>query len=134
MLGEAEEEVAARAERLRSLLASEGVAARVVSTVARVGGGALPLRELPSRAVFVPGTPAEPFGAALRAEGGEATPVVGRLEDDELLLDLRAVSEADMPALADAVLAGLRAVPRSLPQVLPREPSKVSGRTSSGSF
>ena len=82
----------------------------------------------------MPGTPAEPFAAALRAEGGEATPVVGRIEDDELLLDLRAVREADMPALADAVLAGLRAVPRALPQFLRREPPKAPGRTSSGSF
>jgi len=133
MLAQTEEEVAARAERLRGLLASEGVAARVVSTIARVGGGALPLRELPSVAVLVPGTPAEPFAAALRAEGGEGTPVVGRIEDDELLLDLRAVAEADMPALAEAVLAGLRAVPRALPQFLRREPPQASGRTSSGS-
>ncbi len=141
MLAEAEEGVVARAERLRSLLTSEGVAARVVSPVARVGGGALPLRELPSRAVLVPGTAAEPFAAALRAEGGETTPVIGRVEDDELLLDLRAVAEADMPALADAILAGLRAVPRSLPQFLSHESSeasgkasgKASGRTSSGS-
>ena len=86
----------ARAERLAAAI---GPAATVVPAVARVGGGALPLLELPGPAVAVPGAP-EPLAARLRA--GDP-PVIGRIEDDRLLLDPRTLSDDELPLIARAL-------------------------------
>ena len=64
MLHEPVESVRARAERLAELVGGE-----VEETVARVGGGALPLAELPSAACAVEEALAEPLRAR-RASGG----------------------------------------------------------------
>jgi L-seryl-tRNA(Ser) seleniumtransferase len=85
--------VRGRAERLAGL-----VGGRVEETVARVGGGALPLAELPSFACAVE----ESLAAPLRAG---STPVVGVVRDGALLLDCRTLSDADVDEVAGAVLA-----------------------------
>jgi len=91
MLREDVETVRARAERLASL-----VGGSVEQTVGRVGGGALPLAELPSFACAVE----ESLAAALRA--GEP-PVVGIVRDDKLLLDCRTLSDDEIDEVAAAV-------------------------------
>ncbi len=93
MLVEPAEDVRGRAERLAALV--EG---RVEETVGRVGGGALPLAELPSFACAVE----EDLASQLRS--GEP-PVVGVVRDGVLLLDCRTLSEADVDEVARAVLA-----------------------------
>jgi L-seryl-tRNA(Ser) seleniumtransferase len=91
MLGEHAEVVRARAERLASLVG--GV---VEETVARVGGGALPLAELPSFACAVE----ESLAAPLR-EGDP--PVVGIVRDGRLLLDCRTLRDDEIEEVAAAV-------------------------------
>jgi L-seryl-tRNA(Ser) seleniumtransferase len=93
MLAEPVEDVHGRAERLAGL-----VDGRVEETVGRVGGGALPLAELPSFACAVE----EELAAPLRS--GEP-PVVGVVRDGVLLLDCRTLSETDVDEVARAVLA-----------------------------
>jgi L-seryl-tRNA(Ser) seleniumtransferase len=93
MLVEPVSRVRGRAERLARL-----VGGRVEETVARVGGGALPLAELPSFACAVE----ESLAAPLRAG---APPVVGVVRDGALLLDCRALSDAEVDEVAGAVLA-----------------------------
>ena len=93
MLREPVEDVRARAERLAQ--AAGGV---VEETVARVGGGALPLAELPSFACAV----AEELGAALRAH---EPPVIAVVRDGRTLLDCRTLSDAEADEVATAVLA-----------------------------
>jgi L-seryl-tRNA(Ser) seleniumtransferase len=93
-------ELQVMAERLA---AGIGEAARVVSTVARVGGGALPLAELPGPAVALAGSPA-PLAAALRA--GEP-PVVARIHDGEVLLDPRTLAAGELESLAGAARRAL---------------------------
>jgi L-seryl-tRNA(Ser) seleniumtransferase len=66
--------------------------------VARVGGGALPLAELPSFACAVE----EALAAPLRT--GDP-PVVGVVRDGRLLLDCRTVSDAEVEEVAAAVTA-----------------------------
>jgi L-seryl-tRNA(Ser) seleniumtransferase len=85
--------VRARAERLASLVRGE-----VEATTARVGGGALPLTELPSFACAVE----EGLAAALRA--GEP-PVIAIVRDGRCLLDCRTLSDAEIDEAAAAVLA-----------------------------
>jgi L-seryl-tRNA(Ser) seleniumtransferase len=93
MLNEPVETVRARAERLAAAVGGE-----VEKTVARVGGGALPLAELPSVACAVE----EGLAAPLR--GGEP-PVVGVLRDGRLLLDCRTLTDAEAEEVAAAVAA-----------------------------
>jgi L-seryl-tRNA(Ser) seleniumtransferase len=91
MLNELPEAVRARAERLAKLTGGT-----VEETVARVGGGALPLAELPSFACAVD----ESLAAPLRQ--GEP-PVVGVVRDGRLLLDCRTLADADLDEVAAAV-------------------------------
>jgi len=93
MLDEPAGVVRARAERLASLTGGE-----VEETVARVGGGALPLAELPSFACAI----AEELAAPL--QHGEP-PVVGIVRDGRLLLDCRTVSDTELDEVAAAVNA-----------------------------
>jgi L-seryl-tRNA(Ser) seleniumtransferase len=93
MLFEPVAAVRARAERLAGLV--EG---SVEETVGRVGGGALPLAELPSFACAIE----EGLAGALRA--GEP-PVVGVVRDGRLLLDCLTLTDVEVDEVADAVLA-----------------------------
>jgi len=95
-----------RAEALCARLAAAGIEASVLGTDASAGGGAFPTRRIPSAAVALGGDAAA-HEARLRAAGAGALPVVGRIADGRLLLDLRSVPDADDDALAAAVLAAL---------------------------
>jgi L-seryl-tRNA(Ser) seleniumtransferase len=91
MLSEDAGAVRARAERLAALVGGE-----VEETVGRVGGGALPLAELPSFACALE----ESLAAPLRT--GEP-PVVGIVRDGKLLLDCRTLADDDVDEVAAAV-------------------------------
>src|SRR3954454_12358460 len=86
-----DEGVRGRAERLASLTGGT-----VEETVARVGGGALPLAELPSFACALE----EGLAAPLRAAD---PPVVGIVRDGRLLLDCRTLADEDVDEVARAV-------------------------------
>ena len=91
MLREPAEVVRARAERLAA-----AVGGSVEATSARVGGGAMPLAELPGFACAVE----EELAAALRA--GEP-PVVAVVRDGRALLDCRTLTDAEADEVAQAV-------------------------------
>jgi L-seryl-tRNA(Ser) seleniumtransferase len=98
MLDEPLEEVRARAERLAGLVGGE-----VEETVARVGGGALPLAELLSAACAVE----EALAVQLRLGN---PPVVGIVRDGRLLLDARTLRAEEVEEVARAVLQARRAL------------------------
>jgi L-seryl-tRNA(Ser) seleniumtransferase len=93
MLREPADSVRSRAERLAALVGGE-----VEETVARAGGGALPLAELPSFACAVE----EELGGKLRT--GEP-PVVGIVRDGRLLLDCRTLTDDEADEVAQAIAA-----------------------------
>src|SRR5262249_42861300 len=95
-------ELEARARRLAELAAGARIAIEVVPVASAVGGGALPLVEPPSFALALssPDRSAEALDAALRAF---APPVIGRIADGRLLLDVRTVAEAELGEVAAAV-------------------------------
>jgi L-seryl-tRNA(Ser) seleniumtransferase len=97
MLDEQIDSVRERAERLAILVGGE-----VEETVARVGGGALPLAELPSAACAIE----ERLGPVLRL--GDP-PVVGIVRDGRLLLDARTLTSDEVDEVARAVLRARRA-------------------------
>jgi L-seryl-tRNA(Ser) seleniumtransferase len=76
----------------------------VVEATARVGGGALPLLELPGPAVAVPGAGGGPDALAAALRAGDP-PVVGRIADGRLLLDPRTLTDAEAQLAAEAVRA-----------------------------
>ena len=93
MLHEPVDAVRARAERLAGLVGGE-----VEETVARVGGGALPLAELPSFACAVEEALAEPLRRG-------ALPVIAVVRDGRTLLDCRTLTDAEVDEVASAVRA-----------------------------
>ncbi len=93
MLDEPAEAVRARAGKLAALVGGE-----VEETVARVGGGALPLAELPSFACAIEEELFEPLRLG-------KPPVVGIVRDGRLLLDVRALGDDEVDAVAAAVTA-----------------------------
>jgi L-seryl-tRNA(Ser) seleniumtransferase len=93
MLHESVDAVRSRAERLAELLGGE-----VEETVARVGGGALPLAELPSFACAVEEALAEPLRRG-------ALPVIAVVRDGRTLLDCRTLTDAEVDEVASSVRA-----------------------------
>jgi len=93
MLTEPVEAVRARAERLAELTGG-----RVEPTVARAGGGSLPLADLESFACALEDSLAEPL------RRGEL-PVIGIVRDGVLLLDCRTLSDEEVDEAAQAVNA-----------------------------
>jgi len=93
MLREPPEIVRARAERLAAAVGGE-----VEETVGRVGGGALPLHELPSFACAVEESLAAPLHLREPA-------VIGIVRDGRLLLDCRTLADAELDEVAAAIAA-----------------------------
>jgi L-seryl-tRNA(Ser) seleniumtransferase len=98
MLDTPPDELADRARRLADQI---GAGAEVLPTSGRVGGGALPLLELPGHAVAVAGDPVQ---IAARLRIGEP-PVICRIHEGRALLDVRTVAAQELEALAGAVRA-----------------------------
>ena len=99
--------------RLRKVLPPE-VELRVVETIARVGGGALPLASPKSYAVAVR-SPYHSAAALEKALRKGEPPVIARIEEDTLLLDLRTVLPREMGEIVAAlkkVFEGVGACPR----------------------
>lgn len=97
-LGAGEDELRARAEKITAVLASQGVDAAARPASAAVGGGGAPGVTLPSHAVALP----PDYADALR---GAEPPVVGHLDQQQCLLNLRSVPPDQDEQLIAAVLS-----------------------------
>jgi L-seryl-tRNA(Ser) seleniumtransferase len=92
-----------RAESLRAELSRAGVAAEVVPSEGSVGGGAFPTARLPSFALALAGD-ARSLDARLRSA---PLPVVGRIAEGRLLLDLRSLPQRDDARFSEALRGAL---------------------------
>jgi len=100
------EEIEAVAERLRAALApAGGWQVEVVVETSRIGGGAAPGAGLPTRCLALSRAGSEAEAIRRRLLRNEP-PVVGRIVDDRLLLDLRTVP----PEEDDELLAALKSL------------------------
>ena len=73
-----------------------------VGTEGFAGGGALPMRALPGRALALRSPRMGAEDLALRLRTGRIR-VLGRIEQDRVLVDLRTVGDAEVPDLATAI-------------------------------
>jgi L-seryl-tRNA(Ser) seleniumtransferase len=103
MLSESAAEIESRAHALARTLSDGGVSVEVAATKASVGGGAFPIAEIPSAALVLEGNATE-LEEKLRSAD---PPVIGRIADGKLVLDLRAVLAREHAILCRAVLQAL---------------------------
>ena len=103
MLTESAAEIESRAHSVARTLREGGIAVQVAATNASVGGGAFPTAEIPSSAVVIGGDAGETEEKLRRG----APPVIGRIADGKLLLDLRSVLPREDATLSRAVLKAL---------------------------
>jgi L-seryl-tRNA(Ser) seleniumtransferase len=109
MLGEPAAAVRARARRvIRGLGSDRAVIARaeVVASTAEVGGGALPLARVPSFAVALRPSRGKVDDLARALRLG-ADPVLGRIEADRLLLDMRTVDPGEISRMIASLVRAL---------------------------
>jgi L-seryl-tRNA(Ser) seleniumtransferase len=103
MIAMTRDEIGVRADSAAAQLAAAGINATVVDGSSTIGGGSAPGARLPTRLVAI-ALPAARLEAALRAQH---PPVIARIEDERVLLDLRTVPpEQDDRLLALVAAAG----------------------------
>ena len=107
LLAEPADQLRARAERIAQALVAAGASATVVATEGSVGGGAFPTARLASHAVALEGR-ASALEARLRAA---PRPVVARIADGRVLLELRAIAAQDDDRLVASVRDALAGAP-----------------------
>jgi L-seryl-tRNA(Ser) seleniumtransferase len=105
MLSLTREEIATKARRLKRLLAKPLAGhcrVGILPAVSRVGGGALPEYDLPTVAVSLEPAPFSVNDLEVRLRLAPE-PVVGRIENDLFLLDLRTVADSEIKRLAATI-------------------------------
>jgi L-seryl-tRNA(Ser) seleniumtransferase len=101
MLAATEADVRRRAERICAAVTPRtGRELSLRATESAIGGGSMPTVRLPSWGVTVVAASARKTDIALR---NAAVPVVGRIADDRVILDLRTVLPEDEAALIAAI-------------------------------
>jgi L-seryl-tRNA(Ser) seleniumtransferase len=95
-----------RAKRLRRRL-GKSLAGQcrisIIDTDSRVGGGAMPEQNLASRALALNPLNIEVNELERRLRGG-TTPIICRIEDDSLILDMRTVADDEVAIVTQALL------------------------------
>jgi L-seryl-tRNA(Ser) seleniumtransferase len=105
MLCMSPQEIARRANRLRRRLAGAAQSAyrsRLMEGISAVGGGALPMAQLPTKLLALQPT----FCSVAELERYlrcRQPAIIGRIAQDHYLLDLRTVQDADIPDIATAL-------------------------------
>lgn len=106
MLALTADEVRRRADALRARLAGDapGLAVEVAAGTSAVGGGAAPTVEIPTALLRIRHPRDGPDALARRLRAGDP-PVVARVADGALVVDLRTVDPSDEDALVSALAA-----------------------------
>lgn len=98
MLSKDPADICSSCERVRHQLSlPDGVSVEVTECHSQVGGGSVPGSEIPSFCLQISGLNSETLAARLRS----GTPaVLGRIQDDRVILDMRTVRDAERDELA----------------------------------
>lgn len=103
MLTASVDSLKSRAQSLVDQLVAAGIKAEVATSEASVGGGAFPTARIASRAIAIIANPQRSEESLRHGD----TPVIGHIEDDRLLLDLRTVFPVEDSVLSTAVTRAL---------------------------
>ena len=103
MLAISQEALRAKAECLCKLLADAGCNAQVVSTQGQVGGGSVPTKMLNSFAVALEPKQGSVDAMEEKLRLGEP-PIIGRINHDRYLLDVRTLKETDYAEIVKAAV------------------------------
>jgi L-seryl-tRNA(Ser) seleniumtransferase len=104
-------ELRKRARRLERLLKgeTERISIEIIRENSQVGGGSLPLQNLPTWAVAV--KPHKVRIEALEAElRNQDPPIIARISDDQLILDLRTIQEDELRTIAQGMTQALQKI------------------------
>jgi len=101
-----------RAKELAKLMENVGdprISVCLVDVFSRPGGGAFPLQKLPSKGVGVKvqGISANAVEKKMR---GNDIPIIGRIEEDRFIMDLRTIQDDELPIIKNAFENMLRKV------------------------
>ena len=104
MMRISKEEIGSRAEKIAAQIRSHELTAEIIGGESVIGGGAAPSTTLPTQLIAITSTEssANQLAARLRASN---PPLIARVEDDRVLLDLRTV----FPEQDEQVVQALRA-------------------------
>ena len=103
------DELQRRASKLKREVARKVGSAKMLSVidgVSRTGGGSSPTGERPTRLLAVQGPSGDAAPIERRLRAG-SPPIIGRIQDGKLLLDLRTVLPEQDPVLTDRLAAAL---------------------------
>ncbi len=100
MLGASRDSLRALADALAAAIGSTKLAIAVEACMSTVGGGAMPTAELPSWAVTLAGMPADTVDRGLRES---PVPVIARIADGKVWLDVRTIAADEVALVAAAV-------------------------------
>jgi L-seryl-tRNA(Ser) seleniumtransferase len=101
-LAEPIDQIAARAEALLEHLTPTAYDAKIIETKALAGGGTLPEQDLPSYAIALSSQILTAQALAKKLRQYE-TPIIARISDDQVILDVRAMTTEDLPIVAAAI-------------------------------
>jgi len=101
------EQLKTKADRLLSLLQAASIPAYLTEATSQVGGGALPIEQLPTYGVILDleGYSPNQIEALLRKG---TPPIIGRIVKDQYLLDVRTMAEGDFPIIIEQVETMIR--------------------------
>ena len=107
MLTDSLKTIEQKAVRLLQLLAPTGhenITADLIDAASKAGGGSLPLFDLPTKCVGarIAGMSASATEHAMRKN---TPPIIGRIEDDIFLMDMRTVQDDELTEIATALIA-----------------------------
>ncbi len=107
MIAASKEALASRVRRFGRKLSDLQVEVTTIPSVSRVGGGSLPLEELPTMLLGLQpqGMSANDLEERLRLQD---PPVVARIVDDKLCLDLRTIASRELPDLERGIRNALQ--------------------------
>jgi L-seryl-tRNA(Ser) seleniumtransferase len=104
LIAETPAKLARRAKALAARLEAAGITATVIETTSTVGGGSLPEETQASRGIALSAASAARAVGALRHAD---PPVIARIVDDRVVLDLRSVLPEQDELLGSAVTSAL---------------------------
>jgi L-seryl-tRNA(Ser) seleniumtransferase len=107
MLGATAESIARRAQAWKSRLAELGIEVELASSESAIGGGSLPGERLPTIVLKIVPPRGEGADDVLRRLREQEPPVIGRIEQDRVLLDPRTVLPDEDDALINATVRAL---------------------------